>query len=223
MTMLNEHLELEIKQQFLANDDLSSQRIDVTANGGQITLSGRVQSFRRKLAAQELAAASEHVISVDNQLVVEAPVFKNDISIATDVNRLFDDAVNLTNESVRVRSKTQTVALTGYVNSELEKVFAADLAASVDGVAEVDNFLVVNPEQVLANREHCQKILDSIAGLIGMQNEKIRLSVVNETARLSGVVDAPWKAEIAEEVTGQYGIMNVLNEITVHPVDETIV
>lgn len=71
---------------------------------------------------------------------------------------------------------------------------------------------------MLENLEHCQRILKSIAGIIGMENEVIRLSVANEAARLSGNVDTVWKQKAAENVARQFGIIKIANDILVdHP------
>ena len=73
MPMLDEHLEHHVSQLLLANEELSSQRIAVTVKDGKVTLAGRVQSFRRKLAAQEIVEADSNVTGVYNELAVESP------------------------------------------------------------------------------------------------------------------------------------------------------
>lgn len=215
MSMLDEHLEHHVSQLLLADDAISSQRITVVAKNGTVTLVGRVQSFRRKLAAQKIAEADTNVSVVYNELVVESTDGNSDVAIASKVNRKLDAATDLTGEAIRVDVKAGTVTLTGYVGTELKKLRSADISAAIDGVREVNNMLVVNPGQVAANQEHALTILESMSSIIGMENERVRVSVVDEMARLSGDVDSPWKKEKAEEVVGQYGVMHIANEIVV--------
>ena len=215
MTMLNEHLEHYINQKLLSNDDLSSQRIDVVANGGVVTLSGEVQSYRRKLVAHEIVASCDEVAELKNEITVASSEIEDDSALTEQVNSLLDADTDIVNESICVSAKTGVVSLTGYVSTELEKTRAADIAAAVPGVLEIANFLIANPDEVASNRIHCQKVLDAITGVIGMEDENIRLAVVNEVARLSGTVDEAWKRASAEEVVRQFGILTVSNEIIV--------
>jgi hyperosmotically inducible protein len=213
--MLNEHLEHHVSQLLLAHDDLSSQRITVLANNGNIVLAGRVQSFRRKLAAQEVAAADANVATVVNELIVDPPCDQTDTETALKVNETLDKATDLSSPSIRVDANSGTVTLTGYVGTELKKLRAADIAASIDKVQSINNLLVVNPVQVATNQKHVRTILQSVSNIIGMENEQIRISLVNETARLSGSVDSEWKKEKVETVVCQFGVLNVANDITV--------
>ena len=139
----------------------------------------------------------------------------SDVTIALKVNQRLDEAVDLAGESIRVDARSGAVTLAGYVETDLKKMRAADIAAAVDKVREVTNLLVVNPDQVGANRAHVNTILQSISTIIGMENEEIRISVVDETARLSGQVDAFWKKEKAAVVVAQHGVLKIANDITV--------
>lgn len=216
--MLDEHLEHHLNQLLLADDELSSQRIKVIASRGVVTLAGQVQTFRRKLAAQELVQAAAHVREVRNELEVASPNWENDQDIALQVNQEIDALAGVKSDSVRVDAKTGKVALTGYVSTERDKLRVADVATSVDGVSEVSNLLVVNPDQVAKNQQHARRIIDSLRNVIGMENcDSVRVSVVDETARLSGRVDAVWKKEQAETLVTQFGILNVSNEISIDP------
>jgi osmotically-inducible protein OsmY len=215
--MLNEHLEHHVNQKLLANNGLSSQRIDVTADSGVVTLHGNVQSYRRKLTAQEIAMADQHVQEVHNELVVATPNDHSPDFLAETVNLLVDNADGLSNESIVVSSKSSSVTLSGYVSTELEKARVADIACSVDGVMEVTNLLIVNPNQVAKNCEHCRTILRSLSSIIGLSGENLRLSVVNETARLSGWVKAAWMRDAAEVAVRGFGILTLANDVAVEP------
>gem|GEM_PF-2332962 len=57
MQSQNEPLENQVNQELIKSEDLSTTPIDVTADRGNVALPGTVQAFRRKLRAQEIAAA----------------------------------------------------------------------------------------------------------------------------------------------------------------------
>ncbi|MFK7769070.1 MAG: BON domain-containing protein [Mariniblastus sp.] len=217
MTMLNEHLEHHVNQKILAHSDLSSQRIEVTADFGEVTLHGKVQSFRRKLTAQEIAMSDGNVSQVHNELVVETPNNHSATFLVELVNRLLDVADGLSNESIMVSSSGNTVTISGYVKTDLEKIRVADIASSVDAVLEINNLLVVNPQQVDANRKHCVKVLEAISSVIGMENSNIRFSVVNEPARLSGWSRSLWMKDAAECEARRFGVLTLTNDVVVDP------
>lgn len=219
MTILNEHLEHRVNQNLLANSELSSQRIDVTADAGIVTLHGEVQSFKRKLTAQEVAMADENVREVRNELVVRTPSGHSEPFLAELVNRLIDNVEGLSNESILIASNGNKITISGYVSNDREKINVEDIARSVDGVQEVTNLLIVNPDEVFSNREHCEKIRASISEIIGLAHAELRLSVVNETARLSGWVNSLWMKEAAEAEARRFGILTLANDIVVQSED----
>ncbi len=215
MTVPNEHVEHFVAQALLASPELSSQTIDVRANDGVVTLAGAVQSYRQKLQAQQLATACEPVRSVVNNLAVELVDSIPDETIALEVNQHFTTDANLLHQSIRVDSHNGRVTLSGYVVNSEKKKISADIASAINGVRDINNLLIINPDQAMANDELATSIRAAMKGIIGMQNDDFVLSVVDETARISGRVDALWKKEAAEKTVREFGILNVCNEIVV--------
>ena len=66
----NEELRNLIEATLLNDSRLSAQPIQVTVRGGQVTLEGAVQSYRRMLLAQQIVANFDGVHSVINKLRV---------------------------------------------------------------------------------------------------------------------------------------------------------
>ncbi len=215
MPIQNEHLEHQVNQRLMESDDLSSTPIEVTVDDGNVTLSGTVQTFRRKLRAQEIAAACVEVRSVVNELAVDPASSLPDEAVALNVNKLLQDDNRLNHQTIRIDVRDDTVSLTGYVGNAAEKQIAADIAAASVGVREINNLLIVNADRVQSNVEHCITILSTISRIIGMEDEKLIVSVVDETARISGKVDALWKKEAAESTIRGFEILNVCNVIVV--------
>jgi osmotically-inducible protein OsmY len=213
--MLNEHLEHEINQKFVGDEHLSSQTIGVKAKGGVVTLSGTVRSFRQKLTAQRLAELDNRVDTVINELVVKPPTQLDDLAICSQIDQLFEQSDSVTASTIIVTCFNQSVVLRGYVSGDREKIQAADFAAAVESVVDVSNLLIVNPDEVEANLQHAAVITAAIRNTIGLENESVQLSVVNETARLGGTVDAAWKKEAMEMIARKYKILHVENNILV--------
>ncbi len=215
MSVLNEHLEHQITQRLMQSEELSSQPIRVMASDRVVTLAGTVQSFRRKLKAHQIAAQCESVKSVINHLMVKPPESISDEMVAFEINQCLAKASLLRPQSVRIDSRTGAVTLTGYVSNSSELDLVADVAAGVEGVRSIKNMLVVNPDRALANDEHANVIRAATMRIIGMENDELSLSVIDESVRISGRVDALWKKDAAEKTVRQFGILNVCNEMVV--------
>ena len=213
----DEHLELQIQQKLTACEELSSTPIDIRANAGEITLSGEVHSFRRKLKAQDIANSCTGARTVINDLVVTHTEPLDDTDLAANVNENLLEDDRLIDQAIRVDAHDSVVTLSGYVKTDAGRDAAVDVATSTGGVLEVKSLLIVNPDRAIANLEHCHTILAAISGIIGMEKEKLTLCVVDETARVSGTVDDIWKKEAAEAAILEFGILNVCNEIEVKP------
>ncbi|MFT5303410.1 MAG: osmotically-inducible protein OsmY [Mariniblastus sp.] len=215
--MQNEHLEHHVNQHLVKSRELSSTPIEVIAQDGDVTLRGTVQTFRRKLRAQEIAAVCTGVKTVLNELMVDPTCGLPDDSIAQEINRLLHNDNRLNHQTIRIDVVNGTVSLTGYVANAAEKQIAADIAASIEGAREIKNLMIANVDRVHANSEHCKTILASISGIIGMEHEQLVVAVIDETARVSGKVDSVWKKEAAESMIRKFGILEVCNSIVVTP------
>jgi osmotically-inducible protein OsmY len=167
--MLNEHLEHAVTQSLLEASELSSMPITITAENGIVTLLGSVQSYRRKLAAHQIVESCEGVASVVNNLTVDTPNDVMDETIARDVNHHLASMSNLPNQSIRVDARDGTLTLTGYVRNDDERRQAEDVAAGTDGVRDVCNMLIENPDRSLANEELANSIRAKIGRTIGMR------------------------------------------------------
>ena len=215
MSIENERLEHTVSQILRDAPDLSSNRIEVIADDGEVTLRGTVQSARRKLSAHEIAAAHPDVSAVINDLEIGQGTIVSDVAIA------FNVTVGLTNDH-RVHAQTicvdvlnGNVTLTGYVSSDTEKNVASDVSLGVSGVRAVENMLINNPDAVISNSEHAATISGEIERAIGLELDNFFLSVVDETAKIGGTVDEIWKKEEVEKIVRKHQILTVANSIVV--------
>jgi len=62
----------DVKARFLADPEISSQKIDVDARGGVVTLSGTVATAAQKARAADLAGKTDNVVRVEDNLLVQS-------------------------------------------------------------------------------------------------------------------------------------------------------
>jgi osmotically-inducible protein OsmY len=215
MNIQDEHLEFFVERAILDSNEVSALKIEVVSQAGVVKLQGRVQSNRRKLAAQQVAEKVDGVYTVINALEVQMPEAAEDLEIARECNIALALESGLMESAIRVDSNAGQVTLSGYVSTTAQLELAYDIISGVNGVADVSSYLFVNPDRVMENHNVAARIVNRIEKSIGFQSENLIISVVDNAARISGTVDQLWKKELVEKLVRQHRILHVCNEIAV--------
>ena len=129
-----------------ADERVSGSAINVDANGGVVTLRGKVGSDAEKKTAAEVAKGIEGVTQVKNNLEVvpsaeKKAVNRKDDEITKAVKERLAKDAQLKGSSVGVRSDNGVVTLTGDAKDLDARARASQLARGVDGVKAVKNEL----------------------------------------------------------------------------------
>lgn len=128
--------------------------IDATANGGVVTLTGRVPSEDAKSLAGEIARDTSGVTEVRNEIAIEPgaqpsseSVHVEDLEIRVAILEAFAHSRELGGKNIDVKVDNRTVTLAGTVETPAQRNGAEQIARAVDGVAGVTNNLsVTNPQ-----------------------------------------------------------------------------
>ena len=166
-----------IESALLKDSRLSGQPIGIRVKNGEVTLEGWVQTFRRKLAAQEIASSFEGCRHVSNKIEVRPPEPMPDIKIASYVRRGLRLHADLAKESVTVSVREGIASLKGNVSSQWERTIAEDVARSAIGVRDVQNVLVIDPAAVMKNVHICEEIKNVLSQTRGLINERIDVAL----------------------------------------------
>lgn len=139
-----------IKAGLLDNKNTSSMQINVESYKGTVQLSGFVESQAEKDAAGKVAAGANGVKKVINSLAI-APKTSvgtklDDTMTTSKVKAALMDAADVKSMQINVETKNGVTQLAGFVTSAGMKDRAGKVAAGVSGVKQVDNALVVKPQ-----------------------------------------------------------------------------
>jgi hyperosmotically inducible protein len=140
----------KIKTALFADPTTAAHEIKVTTVGGVVRLSGAVDSSAAKARAQEIARSTDGVSLVHNELSVHrnqgASSIGQDVDdsiLTTEVKAALVDDPTTKARDIGVSTTHGVVRLTGIVGSMDEKLEAARVAATIDGVKDVRNNLAV--------------------------------------------------------------------------------
>lgn len=123
---------------------VNASAIGVTAEGGTVTLTGFIDSYAGKLAAERAAKRARGVRAVANDIEVRLTLERTDSDIAAKVTRTLEASADIPG-SVQAAVHQGHVVLTGHVDSVLLKNRAEQAVRHIRGVRSVANYISVAP------------------------------------------------------------------------------
>jgi osmotically-inducible protein OsmY len=142
--------DLELRTTILSklsrSPDIDVLDTEIEVNAGIVTLRGTVDSYWKKLHAQDLVASEAGVIAVNNHLAIVPTGEFIDEDIAEDIMKSLESRSAVSAEHVTVSVQDGHVTLTGVVPSWAAKQAAYRAALFTFGVLEVENLISVVPE-----------------------------------------------------------------------------
>lgn len=141
--LTNKELRDRVERQLEWEPEVTSTDIGVAAEDGIVTLSGFVNSYSEKLAAEKAAQKTFGVKALANDLVVR-PIFKiTDAEIAGTAIKAIETRSNLPKEEIKVTVKEAYIYLSGTVDWKYQKEAAENAVAHIYGCKGVFNSIEV--------------------------------------------------------------------------------
>ena len=147
------HLQLSVLAELEWEPSVTAAHIGVAANAGVITLTGHVESYAQKYAAEAAARRVKGVLAVAEKLEVQVPFERkrgDDEIAAAIVDRLAWD-VSVPRDAVQVRVEEGWVTLTGEADWHYERKAAEQDVRRLHGVVGVSNQISLKPRVNAAN------------------------------------------------------------------------
>jgi osmotically-inducible protein OsmY len=197
--------------------ELDASAIGVTANDGVVTLTGFVDSYAEKLAAERVAKRIRGVRAVANDITVRQMVGRTDADIAHDAVVCLKNRPDL-GETVQVAVHRGHLTLTGQVEWLLQKEAAERAVKHVRGLLGVFNHITVKPRS--AQRDVRRRIVAALHHHADLDARQIGVAVHDGTVTLTGTVSTWLQRDAAEYAAGiAPGITRVENRIVVVPAE----
>jgi osmotically-inducible protein OsmY len=192
---------------------VDASSVGVAAKNGTVTLSGVIDTYFGKLAAERAAKRVHGVRAVANGIEVRLRLERTDADIAQDATRVLQICRTIP-ETVQAAVHNGHLTLTGNVEWLYQKEMAERAVRHIRGVRAVMNHIVVAPKAVV--RDVHQRIVKALHHNADVDARHITVTVSGNAATLRGSVATCLQREAAEHAAANApGIAHVDNQILV--------
>jgi osmotically-inducible protein OsmY len=190
-------------------------QIRVSAKDGVITLSGLVDTYGRKMAAERAAQRIHGVKIVACDIEVDPDRKKTDAEIAEAVENAlhWNSAVN--NDRIKIIIDDGWIYLDGTVDWDYQRIFAQRSVENLLGVKGVTNNISINLKTI-DSQEIKSKIGEAFQRSATIDSSSIKIESVGSKVILHGKVRSWAEKKEAEQVAwASPGVMSVDNQIEI--------
>lgn len=224
----------KVKTALALSKTVSAYDLEVSAEAGVVTLTGRVPSETVKSLAAEIARDVTGVAELKNEIAVDPGAQPSsealrveDLEIKTWILEAFARSPELAGKRIDITVENRMVTLAGSVETGAQRNGAEQTARAAQGVAAVTNNLVVtnpqaateppSPKQAIdPNRELSEKVEFELYRTNAFDTRTMTIKAENGTITLSGGVRSRAEQLLAERVAQTVeGVGKVVNQLQV--------
>ena len=214
--MTDAEIRKNVEAELSFEPSINASEIGIAVKDGIVTLTGRVDSYWEKIAAEEAAARVAGVKAVANELEIRLPFSSErtdeDIARAA-VNRL-EWTITVPKDRIKVKVSKGWVTLEGEVEWQFQKNAAAEAVRNLVGIKGVINHIVVKERPSTA--EVKAKIEEALKRSAEVDASHITVETEGDKVILKGTVRSWFEREEAERAAWRApGVRKVDNRIIV--------
>lgn len=212
----NEELQNDVQNAIKWEPLLNAAEIGVTANDGIVSLTGVVDSYAKKMEAENAAKKVIGVKALVEKIEVKFPNSwtKNSAEIATEVLAALHSNWSVPKDKVTVKVEDGWVTLEGELPWNYQKVAAKSAVNYLVGVKGVTNNIKIKADSHDAIEQ--KDVEEAIARNWSIDDSDIKVQVSGTTVTLTGTVTSWYQKEEAARIAWNTpGIWHVKNELVI--------
>ena len=217
LTDLDLRVREHVVRQLDWDPEVDASGIGITARNGVVTLTGYIDTYAGKLAAERAAKRVRGVRGIANDLEVRLTIGRTDADIAADSVRALEFRGTVP-ATIQVAVHDGHVTLTGKAGWLYQSREAERAVRHVKGVRGIFNHVEVAGGAVTRDVRH--RIVQALHRSADLDARHVAIDVSGGVATLSGSVTTWQQRETAERAAASApGIIRVKNEIFVEPLE----
>jgi osmotically-inducible protein OsmY len=214
----NQELQTDVQNAIKWQPLLHAAEVGVTVHDGVVTLTGTVDSYTKKLEAEDAAKNVAGVKAVVEKIEVHHHNSwdkKNDNDIADEIVKAYKWNWQIPNDKVHVKVENGWVVLTGELNWNYQKEEAKNAIKNLEGIVNVSNNITIKSETVDAMEK--EVIEHHLQRSWALNADDIKVKVEGTKVTLNGTVGSLYQKEEAGRIAWKTpGIWNLENNLNVH-------